>query len=64
MTGATRILHLEDSRRDADLIRDLLEADGTFCELVHVDSRARFEAARAEAANGEGAKPEPTSPAP
>jgi len=48
VTAATRILHLEDSRRDADLIRDLLEADGTFCELVHVDSRAGFEAALAE----------------
>ena len=42
-----RILHLEDSPRDAELIQDKLEADGLACDIVRVDSRDRFEAALA-----------------
>ncbi len=50
MPGTTppiRVLHLEDSARDAAIIRDTLESGGPACDVVHVDSRARFESALA-----------------
>jgi PAS domain S-box-containing protein len=40
-----KILHLEDSRRDAELVEETLAADGLAAHLVRVDSRAAFEAA-------------------
>src|SRR4051794_19440441 len=40
-----RILHLEDSRRDAELIRFTLEEEGLDCEVVHVKNKEEFEAA-------------------
>ena len=42
-----RVLHLEDNPRDADIIRDRLEADGVDCDIVRTNSKAGFEAALA-----------------
>src|SRR6185295_13126720 len=40
-----RVLHLEDSPRDADVIRHQLEEGGVSCHVLLVDSKDRFEAA-------------------
>ncbi len=48
--SAIRILHLEDSARDAELIQGELCAGGLTYDIVLVDSRERFEAALAGAA--------------
>jgi len=40
-----RILHLDDSPLDAELILGKLEAGGLVCEITHVDNRQSFEAA-------------------
>jgi PAS domain S-box-containing protein len=40
-----QILHLEDSRRDAELVEETLASDGLAAHLVRVDSREAFEAA-------------------
>lgn len=45
MNNSIRILHLEDSPRDAEIIRDKLEAEGLACEITLVDGRQSFEAA-------------------
>jgi C4-dicarboxylate-specific signal transduction histidine kinase len=37
-----RILLLEDSATDAELVRDTLEADGLVCDVVRVQARAEF----------------------
>jgi two-component system, cell cycle sensor histidine kinase and response regulator CckA len=37
-----RILHLEDSQADCELIRQLLIADGIDCEIVQCDDRDKF----------------------
>jgi signal transduction histidine kinase/FixJ family two-component response regulator len=37
-----RILLLEDNVADAELVHDLLEADGVLCDVVHVQTRAEF----------------------
>ncbi len=42
-----RILHLEDTPRDAALIQDRLATAGLLCEIVHVNSREPFESALA-----------------
>lgn len=39
------ILHLEDNRLDAELIRDTLIAEGVLCQLVQVKDRQEFVAA-------------------
>jgi PAS domain S-box-containing protein len=39
-----RILSLEDDPRDAELIQELLEADGIPCELTRVDTQPAFQA--------------------
>lgn len=44
-----RILHLEDSPLDAELIRARLRSDGLVCEIHHVTSREEFTAALAVA---------------
>ena len=44
-SAPTRILHLDDSRRDAMLVADLLETNGVCCEISHVMSREPFEQA-------------------
>ena len=40
-----RILHLEDNLRDAELIREHLEAEGMDCEIILVGDRQAFESA-------------------
>lgn len=45
MNATLRVLHLEDSRRDAELIRSTLEAEGLDCQVVHVKNQKEFETA-------------------
>ena len=45
MTSPLRILLLEDSARDAELIQDLFEADHFACEVNRVQTRAEYVAA-------------------
>src|SRR5271167_1399446 len=45
MTTPLRILLLEDSVQDAELIQELLEADHFVCEVTRVQTRAEFLAA-------------------
>lgn len=45
MTSPLRILLLEDSTDDAELIRELLNGDQVVCELTRVQTRAEFTAA-------------------
>jgi PAS domain S-box-containing protein len=45
--SSVRVLHLEDSPRDAEIIRDRLGADGLVCDVVHVNTREKFESALA-----------------
>jgi PAS domain S-box-containing protein len=45
VTDPLRILLLEDDRRDAELIQELLEVDHLVCEVTHVQTRAEFLAA-------------------
>lgn len=40
-----RILHLEDNRRDADMVRDVLEAGGMACDIAIAQTRDEFVAA-------------------
>ncbi|MEO8617130.1 MAG: response regulator, partial [Luteolibacter sp.] len=47
MKTAPRILHLEDDRVDARLIRDTLKEAGLEAAITHVSNRAEFEAALA-----------------
>jgi PAS domain S-box-containing protein len=39
-----RILHLEDSKADAQLIRHKVEEEGLGCDITHVGTKSRFEA--------------------
>jgi signal transduction histidine kinase/CheY-like chemotaxis protein len=45
VTSPLRILLLEDSIEDAELIQELLEADHFVCEVTRVQTRAEFQAA-------------------
>ncbi|HMF60504.1 MAG TPA: PAS domain S-box protein [Vicinamibacterales bacterium] len=45
MPNPLRVLHLEDSPRDAEVIRHQLEEGGVSCHVLLVDSKDRFEAA-------------------
>ena len=45
MTRPLRVLHLEDNPRDAEMVRDRLEAAGVPCDILVVDEKACFEAA-------------------
>jgi signal transduction histidine kinase/DNA-binding response OmpR family regulator len=45
MDNSLRILHLEDSLKDAELIEATLAGEGLACEVVLVDTRADFVAA-------------------
>ena len=45
MTSPLRILLLEDSVQDAELIQELLEADHFVCDVTRVQTRAEFLAA-------------------
>ncbi len=42
MTEHVRILHVEDSPRDAELMREALLAEGLECEIVRVETRERY----------------------
>ncbi len=48
MTTALRILLLEDSIQDAELIQELLEADDFVCDITRVQTRTEFQAALEE----------------
>jgi two-component system, cell cycle sensor histidine kinase and response regulator CckA len=50
MTRRLRILHLEDSPRDAELVRDRLEDDGVSCDIRRANGRESFESALAQEA--------------
>ncbi len=45
MKQPLRILHLEDSRQDAELIRGTIEGEGLACEITHVKNKDGFESA-------------------
>ncbi|MGH8020580.1 MAG: response regulator [Opitutaceae bacterium] len=45
MTKPTRVLHLEDSKYDAELIQHILEKNGVECEIVRTETREAFETA-------------------
>jgi len=45
MPGPLRVLHLEDSPRDAEVIRQRLEKGGVSCHILLVNSKDGFEAA-------------------
>ena len=47
MTRALRVLHLEDSARDAEIIRHRLDADGLSCSILVARGKESFEAALA-----------------
>jgi two-component system cell cycle sensor histidine kinase/response regulator CckA len=47
MTRPVRVLHLEDSARDAELVRHKLDREGVFCDILRVDNKDSFEAALA-----------------
>ena len=42
MDRALRLLHLEDDVRDAELVRDMLDASGIACDITHVQTREEF----------------------
>jgi PAS domain S-box-containing protein len=44
MTSPLRVLHLEDSPRDADVIRHKLDAEGVSCDITLVSTKDGFEA--------------------
>ena len=44
MTRPLRVLHLEDSPRDADVIRHKLDAEGVSCDITLVSTKDGFEA--------------------
>ncbi len=48
MKSPIRVLHLEDSPRDAELIQEKLEVLGLACEIVRVDSKEGFQSALAK----------------
>ena len=48
MTSRLRILLLEDSIQDAELVQELLEADRFICDITRVQTRAEFLAALEE----------------
>jgi two-component system cell cycle sensor histidine kinase/response regulator CckA len=45
LTTPFRVLHLEDSPRDAEVVRHKLAADGLSCDILVVQDQASFEAA-------------------
>src|SRR5580704_1632731 len=49
VTRPLRVLHLEDSPRDAELVRLRLEADGVRCDIQVANGKDSFESALAEA---------------
>src|ERR1700704_5732497 len=47
MTRPVRVLHLEDSPRDAELVRHRLEVEGMSCDIHVANGKASFELALA-----------------
>jgi signal transduction histidine kinase len=47
-TGRIRILHLEDSIADAELVRHVMEGEGLRCDITLIPNKSRFEAALAQ----------------
>ena len=45
MPSPLRVLHLEDSPRDAEVVRHKLDAGGLSCDVLLVNSKDSFEAA-------------------
>ena len=45
MQSPLRILHLEDDRNDAEIVKAVLEAGGIVCDIARVESRDEFVAA-------------------
>ena len=45
MTRPLRVLHLEDSPRDAELVRQKLDVEGVSCDILLANSKDSFEAA-------------------
>lgn len=43
MSHPLKILHLEDNKNDAELVKEILLFNDINCEIVHVDNRADFE---------------------
>jgi PAS domain S-box-containing protein len=50
MDSSLRVLHLEDDRNDADIVRGFLESDGIVCQVTRVETRDDFIAALENAA--------------
>jgi two-component system cell cycle sensor histidine kinase/response regulator CckA len=48
MTRPLRVLHLEDSPRDAEMVRHRLDVEGVHCEILLANSKDTFEAALTE----------------
>jgi PAS domain S-box-containing protein len=42
MNAPLRILHLEDDAKDADIVREVLEAGGIACQITRVETREDF----------------------
>jgi len=42
METPLHVLHLEDNRRDAELIQEMLEAEGIVCQVTRVETEADF----------------------
>jgi CheY-like chemotaxis protein len=47
MTRPLRVLHLEDSPRDAEIVRHRLHVDGLACNILVANGKDSFEAALA-----------------
>src|ERR1700680_3169141 len=45
MTRPLRVLHLEDSPRDAEMVRQKLDVEGVSCDILLANSKDSFEAA-------------------
>src|ERR1700682_3557441 len=45
MTRPLRVLHLEDSPRDAEMVRHKLDLEGVSCDILLANSKDSFEAA-------------------
>jgi CheY-like chemotaxis protein len=48
MTRSLRVLHLEDSPRDAEMVRHRLDVDGLACNILVASGKDSFEAALAQ----------------
>jgi CheY-like chemotaxis protein len=42
MNSQLQVLHLEDDSRDAELVRETLEAEGISCQVTRVETEAPF----------------------